>query len=135
MNKLKTIETIDQLTTPVEPDVGVRVEELRQLKDGWLDGAGKALSSGGLDWFRSTFEVEYPADLPQPYLYPTPEGQLLLEWSLGDNVCSLEVDLMTRRSAFHSLNLTLNKESNKSFNLDDPTAGQELEGLLRTFRN
>ena len=51
MNTLKTIETIDQIISAEEPDVGVRLEELRLLQEGWLDGAGKALSSEGLDWF------------------------------------------------------------------------------------
>lgn len=41
-----------------------RIEEIRQLKDGWLDGAGLAPRNDHLDWFVAAFERHYPDDLP-----------------------------------------------------------------------
>jgi hypothetical protein len=52
-------------------DVPSRIDELRGLEAGWLDGYGKAPSQEGLNWFSNAFENRYPDDLALPYIYPT----------------------------------------------------------------
>lgn len=42
--------------------------------------------------------VRRPFDLPTPYLYPTPEGGLQAEWSLGGSNMDLMVDLKAHRA-------------------------------------
>ncbi len=130
MGKLKDIKSIEPSIAREANDVGARIDELRRLVDGWLDGSGIAPSSDGLDWFSSVFEEEYPTDLPRPYLYPTPEGNLLAEWSLGANSSSLEVCLTSHQAEFHNLNLKSNHEITQSLNLDEPECWHELERLL-----
>ncbi len=133
MSKLKDLKLMDSLITPSASEVRVRVEVLRQLPDGWMDGAGQSLSSAGLDWFLSAFEEEYSVDLIQPYLYPTPEGHLLAEWSLGDNACSLDVDLTSHFAEFHNLNLKSEEERATSLNLHDSDGWQELGQMLQSL--
>jgi len=95
-------------------DVGVRIDEIRYLKRGWLDGKGDAFSPEHLDWVVESFANFYPDDAKLPYLFPTAEGAILAEWSLGQNAVSLEIDLNNRKGAWHGLN----QEDAKSFDLN-----------------
>ena len=133
-NKLTGIDTIDQLVALEPNDVATRIEELRVLTNGWLDGAGLALSSDGLDWFSLSFDEIYPPDMVLPYLYPTPEGNLLAEWSIGDNSCSLEVILTTRQAEFHNLDLKTHNDSAQTIDLTEQNGWQSLVQVLRDLQ-
>ena len=110
------------------PDIGHQLERLRDLKDGWADGMqpaggwgeghGKAPSREGLDWLLEQFTRHYPQHAPRPYIYPTPEGGVQAEWSLGPNEVSLEVDLAGRTAEWHCLNLQTNLSSERRMALD-----------------
>ena len=53
-------------------DVPARLDELRGMQDGWLEGDGKAPPHSGLDWLSGAFAKRgYPDDIPLPYTYPT----------------------------------------------------------------
>jgi len=68
----------------------LRIQELKQFLPGWLEGQGNAVSPNALfvaDIFRSVLEEK---DLPLPFVYPTPEGGIQMEWSTSS---SLEVTL------------------------------------------
>ena len=88
-----------------------RLEELCSLRTGWLDGDGVELSREGVAWLRLFFEKLFPADIPFPYLYPTPEGDIQAEWS--DNV-SLKINLARHCAEF----FCLTEEETLSLNLD-----------------
>lgn len=103
--RLKSIETVDLVTPLSQRDVGARIEELSALKDGWLEGKGLAPTKEALDWFESEFTSRYPVDLPLPYLFPTPDGGIDLEWTLGVADVSLEIDLGPHVATWHVLNL------------------------------
>ena len=72
---------IDSATILDPLDIPFRIGELRQLKLGWLDGQGIPPTHDGLDWLSQSFYSSYADDAPLPYLYPTPEGRVLAEWS------------------------------------------------------
>ncbi|CCQ96694.1 hypothetical protein CULT_480023 [[Clostridium] ultunense Esp] len=72
-------------------NVPTRLEELSLLKDGWFDGEGKALDKNGIKWFADLFTRFYPDELPLPYVFPTIEGDIRLEWSMGPYEASLEL--------------------------------------------
>lgn len=57
-----------------------RITDLAAEADGWLDGDGKAPASAALDAARG-FVAALPADSPRPYIYPTPEGGVRVEWN------------------------------------------------------
>jgi hypothetical protein len=88
--------------TPLEPlDVPSRIDELRSLEDGWLDGHGKAPPTKGLNWFAQTFEERFPDSLPLPHVYPTEDGGIRAEWSIDSREMSLDVDLESHLAAWH----------------------------------
>jgi hypothetical protein len=78
-------------------DVASRFEELKKIKDGWLDGAGRAPSHAGLDWLTGALKDCFPNSLPPPYAYPDPDGGIQLEWSIERREISLEVNLESRK--------------------------------------
>lgn len=113
----KRFESVEHITSLDPLDVDTRLEELALLKDGWLDGKGKALDQDSLQRLALAMERWFDADLPLPHLYPTPEGGVQAEWSLGQVEVSLEfsfprlnaalqiVDLVTGESQDHELPL------------------------------
>ncbi|HEX8201990.1 MAG TPA: hypothetical protein VF590_16055, partial [Isosphaeraceae bacterium] len=115
--KLKGIEAVDQVVVIDPLDVRARVEELKSLHHGWLDGKGLAPSSADLDWVAAAFEEQYPDDLQLPYLFPTPAGRILAEWSLGPRSLSLEIDPAAKRGEWHALNLHTDDEAEKDLDL------------------
>ncbi len=100
-------------------DIPARLDEFRDMKDGWLEGEGVAPNPDGLDWLAATFDRHFPDDLPLPYLYPTPEGGVQAEWSLLANEISLAMDLVTRQGAWHRLDMNTNADEARKLNLDD----------------
>ena len=89
------------------------------LRDGWLDGKGAAPAVASLDWIAAAFEERYPDDLRLPYLFPTPSGQLMAEWSLASWSLSLEIDPPAKRGSWHGLNLTTDEEIERNLDLSD----------------
>ena len=112
-DSIKDVSLLDPL------DIAIRLEELRLLKDGWLEGGGRALSHKGLDWLSRSFKQHYPEDLPLPYLFPTEEGGVQAEWSLGPKEVSLEIELSSRSGEWHTLDMETNEVSERTLNLED----------------
>ena len=118
----------------VEPlDVSAQLDDLRRLKDGWLDGHGTAPASGGLDWLDRAFNRHYPDDLPLPHLYPTAPGGVQAEWTLGPNEITLEVDLDRRSGYFHVLHVEDDADEERNIELGDESGWRELAGLISSM--
>lgn len=101
-------------------DIQAQIDDLRQLEDAWLDGDGLAPSPEGLDWLAKQFAIEYPdADLPLPYIFPTPEGGVLAEWFIGSNSASLEANFNDRSAYWHNLNLQTRKDEERTLDLQE----------------
>ncbi len=110
-------------------DVAARLAEFREMQDGWADGMqsvenwgdgyGKAPDHAGLDWLADSFERHYPDDLPLPYTYPTPEGGVQMEWSLGPFEISLEINLDSHLAEWFWVEIPSDAEGEKTLNLDD----------------
>ena len=52
-------------------------------------------------------------------LYPTAEGGIQAEWSLGEHEISLEVDLSNHRAEWQSVNMKTHEQEDRELNLDD----------------
>jgi hypothetical protein len=131
--RLRGLEKVDEITLLDPLDVPLRIEELKQLRAGWLDGKGVAPLAQGLDWLAGAFEQYYPPQATLPYLFPTPEGQVLAEWSLGPWAPSLEIDLETRQGQWHLYNQQTQTESNETFDLNQPAAWSNLAARIGTM--
>lgn len=122
-NRLVEIQSIEHVT-PLDPlDPVSRLEELRCLKSGWLDGRGEALSSEGIDWLITNLECHFfYEEIKLPHLYPTLNGGIQAEWNLAQKDMSLEIDLITHRASWHSLHLLSVEEEYRDLNLDEEDA-------------
>ena len=100
-------------------DFGTQLAELRQIRDGWLEGNGLAPPGSGLDWLADAFDRNYPEDAPLPHLYPTERGGVQAEWSLGPNEATLEVNLETRTGEWHALNMETGTDSERTLNCEE----------------
>ncbi|MEI6415960.1 MAG: hypothetical protein WCP34_17120 [Pseudomonadota bacterium] len=140
-DRLQSIETIEHLSLLDSNDIAARLDELRALKNGWLDGKGFAPASEGLDWLANRFESLYPDDLPLPYLYPTAEGGIQAEWSLHGHEITLEISLDTHRGEWNALNMETEEAMEQILDLDEregwdwlATQIQPLSGASRNER-
>ena len=78
-----------------------RFGELRKLVDGWFDGKGLAPDGEKLDIIEARMLADYPSHLPVPAIVPTPEGNLLFEWSVpGDP--SVDIQFSDLKADFHA---------------------------------
>lgn len=131
---LVRLESIEDIFALDPLDVSSRLDEFRAMHDGWLDGTGSAPGSAGLDWLSDSFERLYPDDLPLPHLFPTPEGGIEAEWSLGDHAINFEVDLNThcgRWLSFDKQSDDDNEEDGCMLDLDDPACWAWLTDEVR----
>jgi hypothetical protein len=82
--------------------VDTRMRELQALEAGWFDGRGMAINPLTLKFVKACV-IAVMAARPdvQPYLYPTPEGGVRVEYVVGDCEVSGEFD-ESRTCYFHA---------------------------------
>ena len=117
---------------PLDPlDIGVRLDELRLLEDGWHEHSGKAPCEKGLDWLEEAFRLHYTGKATPPRLYPTFEGGISAEWSTKQFEISLEIDLATKQGDWHAVNVETHISDTKDINLTDERGWQWLVSAVR----
>lgn len=109
-----------------------QLEKLLNLKDGWLDGDGLAPDKEGLEWLITLLET-YPSDMSTFYIYPTPSGDVQLEWSISSYEIELIVNLIDHTAEWYTLNMITNKEEITQANLD--TDWEYVIKSLRYYEN
>ncbi len=129
-SQLVGFDSIEHVSILDPLDIGVQIDDLRLLNDGWLDGDGRAPSPEGLSWLLDVFEKFYPDGAPLPYLYPTVAGGVQAEWPLGSREAELEVDLVTHSALWHVLDLHSNESQERTLNCDSDSDWMWLVGQL-----
>jgi hypothetical protein len=128
--RIQRFDSIEHIVILDPLDVTERLNELSKLEDGWLEGDGFAPIQSGLEWLTLAFDTYYPPDSPLPYVYPTPEGNIRAEWSIGSNEISLEVDLVTHVADYHILDLATDREASDTLNLETESGWQSLASKI-----
>jgi hypothetical protein len=100
-NKLIHVEDIEAMDILDPFDISVRLTELSNLEDKWYDGIdGKALDKERLELFKSYFENYFNNGLALPAIFPTINGNIVLEWKKNESEIALEVNLSDFKSNF-----------------------------------
>ena len=127
---LQKVVSVDSLEIQLNSELSARFDELAALVDGWHDGAGKAPDKVSLVLISEKLIAHYPEALPLPVIVPTPEGNLLLEWSMpSDPSVDIRLDGMT--AEFHSFGVGGIEVEQEFTLLDEPTWARFL-GFLNT---
>jgi hypothetical protein len=107
-----------------------QIDSLRGLPDGWLDGEGHAFDDDVLAWSSKLLGgLVEGFNLANPYVYPTPEGNVRAEWSRAQWEVSAEFDASRRVSEVRAVRLDADEIHERDFALLEP--GQE--ALLGSF--
>jgi hypothetical protein len=130
LERLQSIESIEHVTILDAQDVAARLQELAVLRDGWLDGDGRAPSEEGLNWLAGAIDMSYPDNLPLPYIYPAPEGGVQLEWPFSPQEPSLEIDFDRKSGEWHALRDDMDADEFESLDLNDEAAWKWVVGRL-----
>lgn len=114
-------------------EMTARLSELAALQDGWLDGAGIAPKVEQLRRLTSAFDQYFPSDLLLPHLYPTAEGGLQAEWSIGNWEVSLEVNLVSMTAEYQAYNSHTGQIAECTIALQLQAGWMELDRRLRAI--
>ena len=109
----------------------LRLEQIAALKDGWLDGQGHAPARDKLEWLADAFDSNFDADLPLPYLYPTPEGGVQAEWTVNDWAVTFEIDVNGQQGVYQALNLKDQTCTELQISLADSNGWSQLNQALK----
>ena len=105
----KSFDSVEHVSQLDPLDVEMRLDELHNLRDGWLNGMGVAIDAVWSKALAKQFEEFFDSELALPHLYPVPEGGILAEWTLGDWSVSLEIQMPSHRAQYQALNLVSNE--------------------------
>ena len=128
------LQSVERVTVLHPLDFHACLDEFRSMQDGWHEGDGKAPSHSGLDWLSDAFRRGYHADLPLPYTYPTFEGGVQCEWTIGQFYIEIEIDLDTRKGDWIRFDENSDFsvfEDEEILNLDDPSAWTWMAAKIR----
>ena len=124
--KLINFESVEEVTPLEARDVPARLDELRLLKDGWLEGSGKAPEHEAMDRLAELFTMHYPDELPLPYTYPTEAGGIQLEWHIGAVAPEVEIDLSTMRGDWRVFDSARNIDEEARIDMATPEGWADL---------
>ena len=116
-------------------DIFAQIENLRSLKDGWLDGEGKAPDHKELERFAQLFDKHWIESLPLPYIYPTCEGGIQAEWWIGRYTISLAVEFPSQKSYYHQIHLDTKEDFDMELNLSSHAGWETLKNMLFVLLN
>ena len=130
-NRLSGLESVKRISQLAPLDVPARLDEFRQLRDGWLEEDGQAPDHAGLDWLATSFDRYYPDDVVLPHSFPTPKGGVELEWSLGSQSVVVEVNLETRRGDWLRFDKASDEEDSRILRLSDSASWEWIAAEIR----
>ena len=131
-NRPLALKSVERVTLLHPLDFHASLDEFRNMQDGWYEGDGKAPPHSGLDWLSHAFRRGYPHDIPLPYTYPTFDGGVQCEWSIGQFYIEIEIDLHARKADWIRFKRkTKVFEEEEILNLDDPSAWTWMADKIR----
>jgi len=109
-----------QAATLHPTDFAARLDEFRDMRNGWLEGEGSAPSPAWLDWLADSFTRHFQDGAPLPYAYPTADGGIRMEWPQGNNALILEVDIEAHKGEWLRFSRSSEDCMERTLDLDNP---------------
>ena len=102
------------------PPIANQIAKLRQLRPGWMEPDTPAPDHTGLDWFQQQWERHYPEDAPLAAIFPTEDGNISVEWRIGEYAADMVVDLRFHYGTWGASHVRTWLAEENELNLDDP---------------
>lgn len=134
--RVERIYSVDELWTGDAVHVRDRMDELLQLEAGWLDGEGNALDRLHAERVRDVLvAVVSVGDITSPRIFPTPDGSVEAEWTVGTWEVAVTFGL-TGSVEVSAVNLTTGADADHelAFETLAETDGSALVDLLAQWR-
>ena len=81
------------------PTIVNKIKKLACIQSGWYDGCGNSPSEKDLDWLVENLKIcLHSKSLIVPGVFPTPDGNVQIEWDLGNFQGVLEFDLRNKKA-------------------------------------
>ncbi|MFC9092141.1 hypothetical protein [Streptomyces sp. NPDC057072] len=90
-NEIIEIQDVLNIEPVLPADWSERLVDLQKLESGWLEGAGESINRRVLRKVESLLLELLDAGAPRPYIYPTENGGVQLEWSSEGGEVTAEV--------------------------------------------
>jgi hypothetical protein len=132
-DKLQKVNATEHLEISQNHALSVQFEALASVKDGWMEGAGKAPAEADTEWLADQLLISFPADLAFPFACPTPGGGVFLEWSLGDWIVSAEIPFPNRRCELQATNTNTGDTIDEDRALNDASDFAAVYAFVRRF--
>lgn len=108
--------------------------DLSNLKDGWYNGEGIAMSGNDIQWLITEFIEHFSATNKLPACFPTVEGNIQLEWCNNEHDLSIEVYRDTKKGYLHYLNLIDGSDSGVEINLGTKEGWYTLKSFIEKYK-
>lgn len=128
ISKIEAVAAFDVLHSR---DPVFSLQQLKTLKNGWLDGEGVAYSPEYLDDLSALFEAHYETDLDPAYIYPSPEGGISVEWTFGSVEISMEIGSDGKNAEWHSINVADGNVVERSLDIHNPDEWSWIASKIR----
>ena len=125
------VRDITDVTLLYPRDIDGQVESLRAVPAGWADGYGEAVNRDGLAWLHHVMltKISFGDDI-MPYMYPTEDGNVSVEWTIGSVVADLEINLDTHQALWGQSNRVSHENFERDLNLDEESDWEWLKNTL-----
>lgn len=125
---LKRFLSVEPMEVLKNVQMASRLDELMQLTPGWFEGAALAPDRDRLSQFAEQLTATYPDSLALPAIFPTQDGNLLLEWDAAGDP-SLDVRLADFNANYHAFD-DAGADIERDFMLGDEAGWSELRAFL-----
>ena len=132
-DRLAHMESISHVSVLRQLDMSAQLDEFRSMKKGWLDGDGIAPDHKGLDWLSNIFERYYPDDATLPHTYPTPDGGIDMEWSIGSREIGLEIGLAEHQGEWSWHDVDSGSSEEKTLDLNQSSNWEWVADQIRSM--
>ena len=118
-DKLKAIQEIESLDIVPHYALVSAIDDLADLKDGWLEGRGVAPDRSRLEFLSDRLVEVFPPGIDYPAVVPTEEGNVCLEWIMPAARVELEVNFAENHLELYATNIDAETFVEDTFSIED----------------
>lgn len=108
-----------KMPTKLHSTLTSAIDDLSNLKDGWLEGQGVAPNRMNLEQLSDDLVEVFPPGIGYPAVVPTEDGNVSLEWIKPTSRIELEVNFAENRLELYATDIETDRFIEESFAMTD----------------